>query len=395
MSGVIQVSATIPSIHVTGGGVHEDTWRGSFSTERSNVSISIRTTSELLFYSIFRPAIYFFQVPQLPGLPKPGNNTSFPPFSQLLDLKTFHIFSDLDKLRVNASATFPTPLPDSVQLTIPSLPFVVSVPHHPNDTLANDTVPVVHVETDPLILTHPNTTVHVRGRVAALQREAFPLLSSFVASYLNGELPRIFLSTPLLHEIVVETVFPSPDPRPQVLRNVTVEDMKIRPLASGTVFARIVLPRGMDMLLQVDAVYPQLLIYDGPVPGDESIGVGVLGEDEDDESPEPMPLPDPLPTNAFAHIRPGEWLESISVPLGHQEGRVQFLRFQQELWTSRWRCSQADNGSLATSLGRYGISRSLFPSVSNMHSGYFRWWKWCPCWDKWHHSCPDNGIWAR
>lgn len=246
--------------------------------------------------------------------------------SHLLNLKTFHIFSDLDQLRVNASATFPTPLPDPVQLTIPSLPFVVSVPHHPNDTLANDIVPVVHVETAPLTLTHPNTTVHVRGRVAALQHDTFPLLSGFVTSYLNGESPRIFLSTPLLHDIAVETVFPAPDPRPQVLRNVTVKDMKIRPLASGTmlasgtVFARIVLPRGMDMLLQVDAVYPQLLIYDGPVPDDESIGMGVLGEDEDDDLPEPMPLPDPLPTNAFAHIRPGEWLDSISVPLGHQEG---------------------------------------------------------------------------
>lgn len=47
LSGVIQVSATIPSIHVTGGGVHEDTWRNRFSTERSNVPISICTTSEL------------------------------------------------------------------------------------------------------------------------------------------------------------------------------------------------------------------------------------------------------------------------------------------------------------------------------------------------------------
>ena len=240
-------------------------------------------------------------------------------------MKTFHIFSDLDRLRVDATATFPNPLPDSVQFTVPSLPFVVSVPHHPNDTLANHTVPVVHVESVPLTLTHPNATIHVRGRVAALQHNTFPLLSSFVTSYLNGESPRIFLSTPLLHDIVVETVFPAPDPRPQVLRNVTIKDMKIRPLtsgtmlASGTVFARIVLPRGMDMLLQVDAVYPQLLVYDGPVPDDEPIEVGVLGEDEDD-LPEPMPIPDPLPTNAFAHIRPGRWLESISVPLGHQEG---------------------------------------------------------------------------
>jgi len=45
ISGIIQVSTTIPSIRVTGGGVHEDTWRGSFGTERSNVSIAMRTKS--------------------------------------------------------------------------------------------------------------------------------------------------------------------------------------------------------------------------------------------------------------------------------------------------------------------------------------------------------------
>jgi len=48
MSGVIQVSTTISSIHVTGGGMHEDTWRGSFNTERSNVSIVMRTKSKPL-----------------------------------------------------------------------------------------------------------------------------------------------------------------------------------------------------------------------------------------------------------------------------------------------------------------------------------------------------------
>ena len=249
----------------------------------------------------------------------------FPPFSQLVALKTFRIFSDLDQLRVNASATFLTPFPSSINLTVPSLPFVISVPHHQNDTLVNHTTPIVHVETAPLTLTHPNTTVRVHGHVAALPRDSFPSLSSFVNSYLNGESPRIFLSTPLLHDIAVDTVFPAPDPQPQVLRNVTIKDMKVRPvtsgmmLASGTVFANIVLPKGMDMTLQVDAVYPQLLIYDGPVPGNESVEMEGLGED-DDGLPDPMPLPDPLPANAFAHIQPGQWLESTSIPLGRQDG---------------------------------------------------------------------------
>ena len=210
---------------------------------------------------------------------------------------------------------------------VPSLPFVISVPPHSDDTLANYTTPIVHAETDPLILTHPNATVHIHGHVTALTHDSFPLLSTFVTSYLNGESPRISLSTPLLPNITVGTVFPAPNPQPQVLQNVTIKDMKIRPLssgmmlASGTVFANIVLPKGMDMSLQVDAVYPQLLVYDGPVPDSESFRArGRLGRSGDDDLPDPIPLPDPLPANAFAHIRPAQWFESISVPLGHQDG---------------------------------------------------------------------------
>jgi len=274
---------------------------------------------------MFRSTIQSYLVPQLPGLPDPGNNTPFPPFSQLITLNTFRIFSDLNRLHVNASATFSAPVPASVQLTVPSLPFVVSLPPHPNDTFSDHTTPVVHVETDPLTITHPNVTVHVHGHVAALTRDSFPSLSSFVTSYLDGQSPRISLSTPFIPDITVDIVFPAPDPLPQVLQNVTIKDMKVRPLtssmmlASGTVFANIVLPKGMDMSLQVDAVYPQLLVYDGPVPGDISVRMGdMLGEEED--LPDPMPLPDPLPTNAFAHIRPARWLKSISVPLRHQDG---------------------------------------------------------------------------
>lgn len=76
------------------------------------------------------------------------------------------------------------------------------------------------------------------------------------------------------------------------------------------------------MVLQVGAVYPQLLVYDGPVPDDESMRIEDLVEDDDDDNddlPDRMPLPDPLPANAFAHIQPGQWLDSISVPLGHQD----------------------------------------------------------------------------
>lgn len=72
ISGIIHVSTTIPSIHVAGGGVHDGTWRGSLSAERSNVSISIRTESELLclahsilpFISFKYPSSLAFQNPE-------------------------------------------------------------------------------------------------------------------------------------------------------------------------------------------------------------------------------------------------------------------------------------------------------------------------------------------
>lgn len=80
--------------------------------------------------------------------------------------------------------------------------------------------------------------------------------------------------------------------------------MKIKPgtpfTASGTVFARIMLPRGVDVGLFVSRVLPDVLIFDGEV----SKGAAV---------PPPAPLPDPLPEHAFGHIRPDDWLPAMSV----------------------------------------------------------------------------------
>lgn len=331
MSGTVRVSGTVPSVRVMGGKFGHHTWRDSLNVERSNFSVAISTKSELVHPTSPSTPIQQFPVPQLPGLPNSGKNTPFPPFSQLVTLKTFRIFSDFPQLLVDASATFPSPIPTSMELTVPSLPLIISVPLYQNGTLAGHTPPVVHVETEPLTLTYPNTTIYIHGQIAALTHESFPSLSGFLTTYLKGESPTISLSSPLLPGITLDTVFPAPDHRPQVLRNVTIKDMKIRPLTSGTmlasgiVFANIVLPRGMDVSLQVNAVYPQLLVYDGPVPDGEPVGTEALpSENEDDGLPDPVPLPNPLPSNAFAHIRPEEWLGSISVPLEHggEEGSI-------------------------------------------------------------------------
>ena len=83
--------------------------------------------------------------------------------------------------------------------------------------------------------------------------------------------------------------------------------MKIKPgspfLASGTVLARVVLPKGVNIGLDVSRVLPDILVFDGEVPDSDPGAI-----------PDPTPLPDPLPARAFGHIRPDEWLPASCEP---------------------------------------------------------------------------------
>ena len=151
-----------------------------------------------------------------PWPPRPRKQHTLPPVFSIDHLEHLPYLSNLDRLHVNASATFLAPAPASARLTVPSLPLIISLPPHPNDTFSDHTSPVVRVETDPLTLTHPNVTVHIHGHVAALITcDSFPSLSSFVTSYLDGQSPGISLSTPLVPDVTVHTTFPAPDPNLQ------------------------------------------------------------------------------------------------------------------------------------------------------------------------------------
>jgi len=112
-------------------------------------------------------------------------------------------------------------------------------------------------------------------------------------------------------------VFPAPDPPPRLLRNVTIRDMKIKPgttlLASGTIVARIVLPIGVNVALEVSKVLPDVLVFDGEVPEDVPYFRMIL-------KPEPAPLPDPLPERAFGRIRPDGWVNASSVLAAPEKG---------------------------------------------------------------------------
>jgi hypothetical protein len=93
--------------------------------------------------------------------------------------------------------------------------------------------------------------------------------------------------------------------------------MRIKPtaagtkfLTSGTVFARVVFPKGVNVRVDVHRVLPDVLIFDGEVP--ES--------NEPSHGPPSSPhLPDPLRERAFAHIRPDDWVDSLSTPDEPQE----------------------------------------------------------------------------
>jgi len=136
------------------------------------------------------------------------------------------------------------------------------------------------------------------------------MLSAFIANYLRGESSPIVIFNPYFPSYLIKTGFPGPNPKPKILRNVTIHNMKLQAkgtsfFASGAIYARVVLPRGLNIHLDVNRVLPDVLVFDGEVPS--------LSLDSRDEKDDPAsPLPDPLPERAFARIRPDEWLDSLS-----------------------------------------------------------------------------------
>ncbi|KII91591.1 hypothetical protein PLICRDRAFT_696608 [Plicaturopsis crispa FD-325 SS-3] len=297
-AGALNVHAHVGDLAVHGGSLDDSSWRRNFNVQRSDVWASIR-----------------MKIPSLPGLPTPGRNTPFPAVKDLVTLKSLSISSDTksDRLLLDAVATVIDPAPLNLNFTAPTLPFVVSLPNYDPALLP---VPVASVSTQPFSLTHPNITLSISGIVLPLPASAAEVLSTFLTRYLSAEANAIIITSPLFPGVTVDTDFPGPNPRPHILRNVTIHGMHIKPngagttfLASGTVYARAVLPKGMNIGLDVNRVLPDVLVFDGEVPSEQGGG----DEGEDGGVPVP-PLPDPLPERAFARIRPDDWLPSLSAP---------------------------------------------------------------------------------
>lgn len=199
-------------------------------------------------------------------------------------------------------------------MTVPALPFVVSLPTGNQDTY----IPIASAETQSFSLTHPNVTLFISGRVLPLPSTAIEAVSSFASRYLSLQRNPISISSPLLPSLVIDTEFPSPVTKPKVLRDVTIRNMKVKPygtefLASGEVFGLIVLPKGMNFQMDVKQIMPDILVYDGDV--DELFpALGALGN---------LPSRLPYPPRAFGHILPDDWLDATSVYNGtDEEGSV-------------------------------------------------------------------------
>ncbi|KAI9070310.1 hypothetical protein FKP32DRAFT_1639970, partial [Trametes sanguinea] len=300
-NGFVSVQATVAEAIVHGGRPGDQGWRSHFVVSRSNV----------------HPVINM-KIPSLPGLPPPGDNHPLPSFSDLVTLQSFNIVSANETILIEANASAVNPIPWDLDFSSPPLPFVISLPF-PNTTSADaPNVPVASVYSRPFFLTRPNISLTVSGTVLPLERNASSALSAFVSQYISGNDADIQITTPLVPSLVINTTFPAPHPKPEILRNVSITDMKIKPVgtgmvASGTVHALVVLPRGINVGVNASRVFPDVLVFDGEVPGP---GANESEPEMVRKGPPPSrPLPDPLPPRAFAHIRPDDWLPADCVPV--------------------------------------------------------------------------------
>ncbi|KAI0783191.1 hypothetical protein C8Q75DRAFT_468833 [Abortiporus biennis] len=308
MEGTVTVQGSVESVVVKGGRLGETGWRKHIEMAQSHLSNKLR-----------------IPIPPLPGLPQPGKNMPLPDPATLVTLQSFLITSSNSHLSIDANATVINPTPPNIHYDVPQLPFVVSLPTNITNSSVRP-IPISSVTSYPFSLTHPNITLRLNGSVLPLNPSASPYLSSFLTDYISAISPPILVSTPLIPNLSLYTHFPAPYPKPQILRNVTIKDMKIKPtaggdmLASGTVKATVVLPKGINVGLQVAKVFPDVLVFDGEVPDLVSDVTRRSKERSKSRKPPEHPLPDPLPERAFAHILPEDWLDATSVPVESPNG---------------------------------------------------------------------------
>jgi hypothetical protein len=211
-------------------------------------------------------------------------------------------------------------------------------------------------------------------------------ISAFVSSYLSYLPTPISIATPLYPSLSIKANFPPPQHRLELLKDVSIENMSIHPgsllngdlnlldiLASGIIHARVVLPHGFDIDIQVIRLWVDCLVYDGDVTLSSESGSnftsnrdainGVRNVNEP-PLPEPFPLPNPLPLRAFGRITPRTWLNATSsfTPYAH------LATSPEEEGTSVYVTAQAVDVPLEVLPGRQGeLSRFVTKVIHFYH----------------------------
>ncbi|KAL1406932.1 hypothetical protein Q8F55_006344 [Vanrija albida] len=240
-------------------------------------------------------------VPALPNLPPPGKPLDL---AKLVKLESYGLYTD-NGLKINANISLPNPGVHEVPF---GLPFAVEL----------EGTPIAEVLAVATRCTNTSVHVNIDGDVTVSTGDP---LSHFLQRFLHGEdnpltvrglskVPRANPSIPLpppwvlqsLPSLSLDLIFPSPTNRPNIVRKVTLEDIKFFEIAgtmhaSGIVVASIQLPKGLEhVAVNVTAIRPDVLVFDGPVESDGTAD------------------PDDPPPNAFGRIHPDEYLNATTGP---------------------------------------------------------------------------------
>jgi len=347
-TGAINVRVGVDKVHVEGG---KTGWRRLVRASRRKLESYVHMRSKPCPSVLFSSNL--FEVPSIPGIPEPR-----PPMDKLLNLIFYSLMPTTDhNLTIVALAAIPNPLPE-VHLVIPSLPYLVSLLAPSLSPL-----PIATGRVKPEVTTS-NITLPIEGTILRIPStstspHATILLSHFLTLFLSGIPPPIRISTPLLPDLHLDTTFPAPSPPPKVLRDVTIKRMMLtfgkegEIFASGIVWARLVMPKGINVPVNATDIWPDVLVFDGEVPDEDGSDLDQRTWTEDvthptgahiptppwlpnpsphrplppvppinfpshhggdDDETEPPPLPDPIPEHAFARIRPDTWLAAETTP---------------------------------------------------------------------------------
>ncbi|KAH7106473.1 hypothetical protein BKA62DRAFT_747614 [Auriculariales sp. MPI-PUGE-AT-0066] len=320
-------------------------------------------------------------IPKFSGLPAPGGE--LPSASAFVTLLSYAMVSTDSHISARANASFlnifrSMNLPAGFSMTIPETPIVVSLPiplpdyqtasvgkiekppcidiHNRTDDEAillpvRKYMPVARISVPPQVIPPPghpeNITIEATGRLIPLQpsQRSMLAISPFLSAYLKGEPYDVLVTVdlPIVSSpgVAIDTLidpnqtlsvhipFPGANPKPHILQELTIHDMRIRygrdtdsvivsgvdagyplepidgpirdtagdytVLASGTVYAHVILPPQFDVHANVTRVWPDVILSDGQLPDpDEDVS---RGEVEIQAPPRVQPSPaEPTPT---------------------------------------------------------------------------------------------------